>query len=259
MARRLRNRQKHYYYRTVRQGTNVLRTYVGPRNDPITQLLFRKKRLHHASQQARREQYLDEVENYDGIEHRIRQYFDQCRLLFKSWLSDRGYRLEPYDKVRVLKRRNKPIMRFDELNVLIRRAEAGEAESLQDLRMLINSEWANWQPFGDLSTHVKRHFIELLAGTTVVDRETLAQNLVQMATNLGQGSRSPIRNLAIDQVLIAWLDVNYQQLQTAVPRPSTSEAELLERRVQRAQRRYAFALESLARIDQIEQGKVADV
>ena len=85
----------------------------------------------------------------------------------------------------------------------------------------------------------------------VVARESLNLELDGLTSKLRQGHQSPLRKLLIDQILILWLDVHYQQMLAAEPRAGKTDVEFLDRRLAKVRKRYFAALESLAKMDSI--------
>lgn len=139
----------------------------------------------------------------------------------------------------------------DEFDELVKRAEIGNANALSELRSLMRADPETWQRIGDLTDHVMRTFLGLMVQGNVVARESLAIKLEELKKELRQGHQSTIRNLVIDQIVIAYLDLHYQQTLAAGPQGSKGESEYLERRLERARKRYHAALESLGEMDKI--------
>jgi len=245
----------HYYYRSTRRGDRVRRKYVGSLSDPFTELLHHEKQLLKATRLAQQRQADEEANRYETIERPIKQYFRQLKLLLESWREYRGYRQCEDGMWRPRKRRRrKPVMKYVDLKLLIRRAEEGDEDALRNLRLLIDGDPGTWRPFGDLTEYVTRQFIDLLAGKNVAVRESLTRYLETMKVNLNDGQNSQVCKLAVDQVLMTWLDSHYQILLASQGGLSKTARVRLESRVQRAQKRYTAALETLTRVKQVEEG-----
>ncbi|MBD3672779.1 MAG: hypothetical protein HUJ26_04560 [Planctomycetaceae bacterium] len=244
-----------YYYRSVRNGDQVRRHYVGPLSDPHVALLYRKKRLVQATQEAYEEAADEEATLASGIEAQIEQYRRQAKPLLESWREHRGYR-ECHDGIWRLRQRQrrKPVMKYPDLRLLIKQAEAGDDEALRQLQLLMDGNGSLWQPFGDLSQVVIRQLLDVTVGNNVMAREGLKRQMEEMREELNGESVSPIRRMAVEQVLITWLDVHYQVLLASQPGLSKTARNCLEGRVQRARKRHREALMTVAQIEQVEGG-----
>ena len=139
----------------------------------------------------------------------------------------------------------------DEFDELVKQAEIGDTNALAELRALMRADAATWRRFGDLTEHVKQIFLGLMVQDSIVARESLSLELELLTRELHQGNQSPLRKLVIDQILILWLDVHYQQTMAAEPREGKTDTEFLDRRLAKAQKRYFAALESLGKMDRI--------
>lgn len=148
------------------------------------------------------------------------------------------------------KQRRQPLTR-DEFDELAKRAETGDGEAFLELRTLMRADPATWRTFGDLTEHVKRAFLGLMVQGNVVARESLAIQLDELTRELQHGHQSYIRKLVIDQILILWLDVHYQQTVAAEPRDGKTDIDFLDRRLAKVRKRYFAALESLSKMDRI--------
>jgi hypothetical protein len=142
-------------------------------------------------------------------------------------------------------------MNQNDFNLLVKQAGQGDPEALQKLRKALRSDRETWRPFGDLAGHVKRRFLKLLTADDVVGRESLQINLAELEDSLRRDQASPIRDLSIEEVLICWLDVRYQELMASDPREGLKYTRYLDQRLERARKRYDKALKTLAQLDQI--------
>ncbi|MBD3673914.1 MAG: hypothetical protein HUJ26_10350 [Planctomycetaceae bacterium] len=244
-----------YYYRSIRQGDQVSRKHVGPLSDPHVALLYRKKQLIQATQQAHQESANEEAIRTADIEAQIEQYHCQARFLLESWREHRGYR-ECHDGIWRRRQRNKGkrVMNYPDLRLLIRQAENDDDETLRQLKLMMDGNENLWRPFGDLSQSVIRQLLDATVGNNVMAREGLKRQMEEMREELHGESVSPIRRMAVEQVLITWLDVHYQVLLASQPGLSKTARKCLEARVQRARKRHREALTNVAQIEQVEGG-----
>jgi hypothetical protein len=244
-----------YYYRSTRHGDQVRRKYIGSLSDPFTALLYHEKQLLKATRQAQQRQADEEANRYRDIEKRIKQYHHQAKLLLESWRENRGYRECENGNWRPRKRRRrKPIMNYPDLRLLTKQAEDGDDEALRQLRLLMDGNESLWKPLGDLSAYAIRQLMDETVGNNVALREGLTRYMDELKNKLSGESPSSIRKLAVDQVLITWLDIHYQILLASQAGLSKTVRVRLESRVQRAHKRYTGALETLTRVKSVEEG-----
>jgi hypothetical protein len=247
-----------FFYRYEREGFVVKKIYVGSMSNPVVALLARCDRLRKAIKTGRFEKRINERAEYEDTERWLIQYYDQFWDCLSGWMRRRGLHFQRgqwqlrWTSRKSRRRRNqKPMMGKFEFDQLVDRASQGDADALNELRQTLQSDRLTWRPFGDLSEHVKRRFLNLLTAGDLVGRESLQINLSELEESLRRDQASPIRELAIDQVLICWLDVRYQELMAADPREGIKYMQYLDRRLERARRRYDKALQSLAQLDEI--------
>lgn len=248
-----------FHYRAKRIGGRVVKDYCGALTDPVVAFLARHDRLSQAERQAQREADAQERRVYDAIEALLTTLEHQLRGVLRLWMrlpegcpSRRGRGTGHKKEIRAMesKQRRQPLTR-DEFDELVKCAEIGEAEALAEIRRLMRADPVTWRPFGDLTEHVKQLFLGLMVRNNIVARESLSLELEELTRELQQGHPSPLRKLVIDQILLLWLDVHYQQTRAAEPREGKSDTEFLDRRLAKARKRYFAALESLGRIDGI--------
>lgn len=244
-----------HYYRSIRHGNQVYRKYVGCLSNPFVDLLRHQKQLLRATRQARQQQLDEEATRYAGIEQRIKQYRQQAKLLIESWREDRGYREHQDGLWRPRQRKKrKLVMKYPDLRLLIKQAEDGDEDALRQLQIMMKGNPNLWRPFGDLSQHVIRQLLNVTVGKNLVAREGLKFKLEEMREEMSGESVSPIRRMAIEQVLITWVDVHYQVLLASRPGLSKTARRCFEGRVQRASKRHTEALKTVAQIEQVEGG-----
>lgn len=248
-----------FHYRAKRTGGRVVKKYCGSLADPVVALLARHERLSQAERRAEREADMEERRVYGAIEAVVTALEHQLRGALRQWMrlpqnpplrQGRSRGLKQEIRGMESKQRRQPITR-DEFDELVKRAEIGEADALAEIRKLLRADPATWRPFGDLTEHVKRLFLGLMVRNNIVARESLNLELEALTRELQQEHSSPLRKLVIDQILILWLDVHYQQTLAAEPREGKTDIEFLDRRLNKTRKRYFTALEALGRMDRI--------
>lgn len=121
---------------------------------------------------------------------------------------------------------------------------------LAELRELIKNVPSLVAVYGDLSRNLQGRIIRHIAPQPGV-HIMMEARAKELAKELGLDTASPLEQLLIDQVVIAWLrwqsvELNYQHnFEQSIP---LTKALYLEKRLSAAQRRYLQAIESLARV-----------
>jgi hypothetical protein len=118
---------------------------------------------------------------------------------------------------------------------LVRRAQAGDRSALPEVRRLLQLP----------------KVVELLAGDDLARREAILRKLELLRAELAGPGPSPVERLLVERAVACWLqvqdaDVRYAQVQPKGPSPAHNE--FLERRMDRAHRRYLSALRTLATV-----------
>lgn len=247
-----------YFFKAKRVEGRVVKEYGGSMTDPVVRFLARHDRLNQAEQLAAKQSNDEEGEKYRGIETSFTSVQSQIQRVVRCWWRCPERQsvssqtkipvLQMKDPAMIGKLRRQPLSR-DEFDKLVKRAEIGNEVALSELRSLMRADPETWQRIGDLTEHVRRTFLGLMVQENVVARESLAIKLDELAKELRQGHQSAVRNLVIDQIVIAYLDLHYQQTLAAGSHDRKAESDFLERRLERARKRFDAALESLAKMD----------
>jgi hypothetical protein len=136
----------------------------------------------------------------------------------------------------------------DEFEHLAARAAAGSEEALDEFRKVLRANPQVYRILGDLSQHARRCLIDLIAGGSLVARETALQRAEEVRQDLLAEGDSPLERLAVDQVVTTWLDSNLQQIGLSQDHRKETLRLRWEQRLDRAQRRHLAALTALAEV-----------
>jgi len=247
-----------YFKPAYRDGDQVKRRYIGKTDDPLVEFLYREDRLRKAQRKADSQEGKAEIEFLNETEHQLLDHRDHVALIVDMWLATQGRGLFHKSlKIKNAKTRffgGQPMPRkmtktdFEELVTL---AEQGHDKALESLRSIIASDRETWGPVGDLFTHVKQRYLQLLTRNNLVGRECLEAKLDETMRQLCEKDDSPIRRLVAQQAILGFLDFHYHSLQSTCA-GRLEETKRHHRRMDRAQKRYAASLELLARIDQLD-------
>ena len=252
---------KKYHYRVRREAGQVKRDYVGPLGDPVVSILFRTDRLSKAEKTAQRKQHEAETKWYADIKAMLTQHAKQLTQARDLWLIVQGYRVrqnKSWKRTRSRKLKGKTVpstMTREDFDVLVKLAENGDAKALESLRELMRSDRETFRPFGDLSGHVRQQLLSAITRGNLVAREALNIKLEEMRSELQMDGASGIHRLAIEQVLICWLDVHYQAICFNEPNDRKTRTDAHERRLTKAQKRLR---ESLGFLEKLSQSRLDD-
>ncbi len=256
-----------YLTKSTRVDGRVKRDYIGTMSDPLVANLARCDRLTLANKQAQREVRKEESKRYETIRSAIDQYWNQLEAVLDEWLKRRQYRRQR--KMHWVKTERKTMkihkppqdvrktisLTRDEFDTLLKKAELGNADAIHELRDRMSDDWDIWKPFGDLKEHVKLTFLALMAESSVVAQESMSLRIQELANDLHLPNQSPMRTLVVDAVVTSWLDYHYTLMLSTESSEIKGRAEQLERRLQRAQKRYLEAIECLERISKLENSR----
>ncbi|MCD0458604.1 hypothetical protein [Roseiconus lacunae] len=245
-----------YWYLNQRVDNVAKKQYVGPLSNPVIEFGFRHERLANAERKAAQKQAKSAARNWDAAEEVVDRYRKQFQKIIKRWLDYRGYRLYRGSLQRIHKRskRNRLTMTDmtrDEFDALLTRAESGDEDAQQRLRLAMFNDPDTWLPLGDMTTHVEQKYVSLLTRGNWVAQESLRMSIAELKRLLKIGDDSTICKLAVDEVVINQLHLRYQQRLAATPQATEAERDRIEKRLNVARKRYKDALELLANIKKV--------
>jgi hypothetical protein len=135
---------------------------------------------------------------------------------------------------------------------LIRKAEAGDAKALREVRALAETRLAGlWAEYGNVARTAERTLVNVAAGENVLMREAIARRLEAMREELLGPSPSPLERLLVERVTLCWLQTHYEDAADAAGlKKGVSWTQSLnqQKRVEGAQRRLLSAVKTLATV-----------
>lgn len=143
-------------------------------------------------------------------------------------------------------------LELTELTAILNRTdkEKPAKKDMQALREILKKYPNIWTITGDLAKNAESHFIREMQATAVM-KESTKVGFEQMRQSLAHPQDSPLEELVIQNVVLAWIRLAYVEYSyTAVTNKGGSYESLnyWEKRLNAAQRRFLRASESLARI-----------
>jgi hypothetical protein len=248
-----------YYYVVGRAEGHVVKIYVGALSDQVVSILHRADQLSHAYQQGTREAAQQELDAYARLEPAIRLVaVKTSRLVWRQRDRRRRQHSDCHQQNASRKESNMRQPRDasttevqitrDDFEDVVARAAAGSDEAISDLRQVLRANPAIYQVLGDLSGHVQRCLVDLVAGGCVVAKEAIQLQAEELRRELLRDADSPLERLLADQIVTTWLDVNIQQIGLAQPHEKETHRQRWEQRFDRAQRRHLAAVTALAEV-----------
>jgi hypothetical protein len=139
---------------------------------------------------------------------------------------------------------------------LAERAGAGDLAALQALRGRLDDRPALWREAGDLGRNAELSWVHHLAGPDLVLRECVLRQLAALKAAWAGAGASPLEQVLVQQVAIAWLECHYLDAQgpalhRAAAAASVSHLRAFQQHRDQAARRLGAAVKQLAVVRQL--------
>lgn len=137
----------------------------------------------------------------------------------------------------------------DELANAVVRANDGDGSGLSRIQQLVAEDPAFAIEFlqGDLAKHAESALVRRIAGKHLAFREGLYAKLDAMRTELAGNNPNAIERLLAERVVVCWLQVcAADEILARAEQVTFAEGDYLQRRLDRAHRRYLSAIKMLA-------------
>ena len=131
------------------------------------------------------------------------------------------------------------------LKALIARANVGEQVALDELRDFLDENPQVWKVVGDLGRMAENAWIKLITDQDSLAAASIRRQLAQIKEELVGEAPSVIEKLLGDQVVMTLLEVKHLEMLSAGTAGNISQAALLLRRLESAQRRHNASIRSL--------------
>lgn len=130
---------------------------------------------------------------------------------------------------------------------LIRRAEAGDAQTLPALRQLLQEPALVDVCGGDLARQAERSLIDKAAGKNLAFKEGLLRKTELLRRELAGPTPTAMEKLLVERVVTCWLHLHDVQIRFVQSQDlSIAQADYQQRALDRCHRRYLSALKTLA-------------
>ena len=251
-----------YFRRVYREGDKLRSVHVGSPKEPLTRVLMRRFKLKQAYSQAHQEENEKVRRWLATLDDAMNRHAVQLDSLLRVWLRvqrisvcrDGSWQVKPQRR-----RRNETVpvkMTRDDFDELVVLAERGNEEAEESLRQMMREDRETWRPFGDLSGLVQKQLLSSITsgattGSAAVANASLEVGLEELRKRLRRGISDPLRDIAIDQIIMAHIDVHRQGLIVAEPDQSRTTVNHNDQRMKRSQTRLQSAVEFLTKVDKM--------
>jgi hypothetical protein len=110
-----------------------------------------------------------------------------------------------------------PLTRAQAFEELVRRANEGNAASLDGLREILDKNPEIWRTVGDVNALAERSWTDLLANGNKLAEESIRRRLAALKGELAGDHAAPLESLLIDVVGVCWLATNQAEIAAAGP------------------------------------------
>ena len=141
------------------------------------------------------------------------------------------------------------------LTALVKKADAGDQASLQELRGFLDANPQLWRRLGDMAGHVEMALVGLIAGGDSLVSESVRFEAERLRQDLLGDDPGAVERLLADQVVVTHLRLRYLEVRAAeAGSEGGGRAAGLARQVEGARRGHLSALRTLAVVRKLGAG-----
>jgi hypothetical protein len=134
-----------------------------------------------------------------------------------------------------------------QLRWVLERARQGDEAALPRLREILDTRPELWRHFGDLASHARGCWIDLIAGRDLALKESIARKVDELGRELSGTRPSAMEKLLVERVLANWLQLEHAEVAAAQSKTtSVPVASFVSKRLDRAHHRFLTSLGALA-------------
>ena len=135
---------------------------------------------------------------------------------------------------------------------LVERANAGEQQSLAELRRVLDENPIIWQRLGDLGAHARLALIKSMSGEDRLLFESISRSCDELEAKLRSLGASKLEALAVQRVVMCWLEIHWVETRQASREAGTLPQSHFQLRLKdSAARRYDMAVRSLLLVQKL--------
>ena len=135
----------------------------------------------------------------------------------------------------------------EELDEFLRRAREGDVATLPALKKMVEDPNIVDSLGGDLANEAQESFVSAAAGNNLAFKTSLNRKLANLRSELAGSTPTPLEKLLVERIVACWLQLHLADIQYAQSKNLTiRQGEYHQNRMDKAQRRYLFAIKTLA-------------
>ena len=233
---------KRYYYRSVRHGRHVTRTYIASGTRGMLAVALDAEAR--AERQAKAEAWQQARKDMEALDAQIAPGGTQAT---PSSIPTSP----PMATTDTTEAPGANVPTPDEFVQLMRKADTGDKTVLPALRAAFETYPAVWRTTGRTGPHGAAVLVRRIAGEKhVALQELYYRKLTAMQEELAGPQPSPLERLLAERIVMCWLHLFYRgnHLRPDHAGSSLRHAEFHEQRLSKAQARYLAAIRTLAQV-----------
>ncbi len=151
---------------------------------------------------------------------------------------------------------------LDELRLLVAQAHEGDEEAPHRIRRALEETPDSAQILSNIvAKRAERIFVGRICSDDLILKEALSLQLETMREEVAGPEPSPLEQLLAERVVACWLQLQHAEAAYAanLGKPTTSQDEHYQRRLDRLHRRYLSAIRSLAQVRKLLKPTVTQI
>jgi hypothetical protein len=254
--KRARTSRLYVYQSRKTEGGKVKKTYLGRASDQGVEVLVRQRKL-----------MLKQQAEALALDKKIKLAADEVILfLNEHWIASdmvltaitrlRNYtsRIGEIEMPETIPLRVPQLtdVTLDEFEAVVRRAQTGQPEAIERLKIVLADNSQIWQVVGDLAALSRRRLLELAFADDVLLEESNTLKLQAMTEQLKEeicGQFPPlVEQLLLDRLINSHLAVHFFEIQATQQRSSRMIQAFWSKQLSQAQKRYEESLMALRKV-----------
>jgi hypothetical protein len=277
-----------YYTRSRKVDGRVVREYVG--TGPVAELAAKTDALKRLRREEKAKAWRGECESLETIDRAQVELYEAIEILARATLVSAGYHQHnrsEWRKRRMDEKRPKteeqgavvPARKastptkgaevtrsrselLNELRTLVAQAHEGDEEAPRRIRSALEETPDSARILSNIvAKRAERIFVRRICGDDLLLKEALSLQLQEMREEVAGPDPTPLERLLAERVVACWLQLQQAEAACAANfgRPTTSQDEYHQRRLDRVHRRYLSSIRSLAQVRKLLKLRVTQI
>ena len=260
--KRARTSRLYVYQSRKTEGGKVKKTYLGRASDQGVEVLVRQRKLM-LKQQSEALALDKKIKLAAGeVILFLNEHWIACEMVLTAITRLRNYnsRTGEIEMPETIPLRVPQLtdVTLDEFEAVVRRAQTGQPEAIERLKIVLADNSQIWQVVGDLAALSRRRLLELAFAGDVLLEESNTLKLQAMTEQLKEeicGQFPPlVEQLLLDRLINSHLAVNFFEIQATQQRSSRMIQAFWSKQLSQAQKRYEESLMALRKVSGNQQG-----